>query len=190
MSKNKLKEAALTLFAEKGYEGTALSEIAKAVGIKTPSIYAHFASKEELFLEIFRDTIQTELKSFHEASEEEHESSVALLKAIFYKATDFEREPEAKKFFQRAVYYPPKALESRMMEETKNYEELSFDLLGGILSEQLTDKGSRDRWLHVFYAFLDGLSVEHTIYTPDEFEKRRHSAWETLAILYQNERSL
>ncbi|WP_239256164.1 TetR/AcrR family transcriptional regulator [Listeria ilorinensis] len=190
MSKTKLKEAALMLFAEKGYEGTALSEIAKAVGIKTPSIYAHFASKEELFLEIFRDTIQTELKSFHEASEKEHKSGIELLKAVFYKATDFGRAPETKKFFQRAIYYPPKTLESKMLEETKNYEELTFDLLGGILSEQLAEKDSRERWLHVFYAFLDGLSVEHALYTPDEFEQRRHSAWETLQFLYQSERSL
>ncbi|MBC8830133.1 helix-turn-helix transcriptional regulator, partial [Escherichia coli] len=55
MTKKLIKEVALTLFAEKGYDGTALSEIAKAVGIKTPSLYAHFASKEALFLEVYQD---------------------------------------------------------------------------------------------------------------------------------------
>lgn len=40
MTRTKLKEAALRLFGEKGYDGTALSEIAKEVGVKTPAIYA------------------------------------------------------------------------------------------------------------------------------------------------------
>lgn len=31
-----------------GYEGTSVDQIAKAVGIKAPSIYAHFKGKEEI----------------------------------------------------------------------------------------------------------------------------------------------
>lgn len=49
MTKKLIKEVALTLFAEKGYDGTALSEIAKAVGIKTPSLYAHLHQKKPYF---------------------------------------------------------------------------------------------------------------------------------------------
>ncbi|MCT6706669.1 TetR/AcrR family transcriptional regulator, partial [Staphylococcus aureus] len=39
------------------------------------------------------------------------------------------------------------------------------------------------RWMHVFYALLDGLSVEHGIYDETEFELRRKSAWAVLASL-------
>lgn len=45
LTKNKLKEVAMRLFGEKGYEGTALSEIAKEVGVKTPAIYAFLRIK-------------------------------------------------------------------------------------------------------------------------------------------------
>lgn len=45
----KIVDAAEKLFAENSYEGTTLRQIALAVGIKEPSIYAHFANKEAIY---------------------------------------------------------------------------------------------------------------------------------------------
>lgn len=45
----KILDAAEQLFAEKSYEGTTLREIAKKVGIREPSIYAHFSNKEAIY---------------------------------------------------------------------------------------------------------------------------------------------
>ncbi|MCG8668402.1 MAG: TetR/AcrR family transcriptional regulator [Pseudomonadales bacterium] len=45
----KIIDAAEALFAEKSYEATTLREIARAVGIKEPSIYAHFSNKEAIY---------------------------------------------------------------------------------------------------------------------------------------------
>ena len=56
------REAA-RLFAEKGYHGAALSDIAAALGVKTPSLYAHVASKQDLLYEIMREGAE----AFHAA---------------------------------------------------------------------------------------------------------------------------
>ena len=47
-TKERILEEALTLFAERGYDGTGVDGIAECVGIKGPSVYRHFKSKEDI----------------------------------------------------------------------------------------------------------------------------------------------
>ncbi len=48
----RLQEAALVLFAERGYHGVSMRELAAKAGIRASSIYAHVASKEELLRQL------------------------------------------------------------------------------------------------------------------------------------------
>lgn len=61
-TKQRIIENALILFSEKGYEAVTVANIAQAVGIKAPSLYKHFKSKQDIF-----ESILTELQSRYEA---------------------------------------------------------------------------------------------------------------------------
>jgi AcrR family transcriptional regulator len=53
----KLLAAASQLFTEQGFENAQLEEIAARAGYTRGAIYAHYASKEDLFLELLRERI-------------------------------------------------------------------------------------------------------------------------------------
>lgn len=53
-----LLDAALREFAERGYHGTAVPEVAAAAGVGTGTLYRYFANKEALVNELYRDAKQ------------------------------------------------------------------------------------------------------------------------------------
>jgi AcrR family transcriptional regulator len=57
-----IRQSALELFAERGYPATTMEEIGRTAGIRGPSIYRHYGSKQQLLVEIMAATM-TELIS-------------------------------------------------------------------------------------------------------------------------------
>ena len=57
-TKQKILDKALELFAAQGYDSVSVGEIAKAVGIKAPSLYNHFSSKQAIFDAIVESTAE------------------------------------------------------------------------------------------------------------------------------------
>jgi len=47
-----LTRIAARLFAERGYQGTSLADLAEELGVQKPSLYHHIASKEDLLWEV------------------------------------------------------------------------------------------------------------------------------------------
>lgn len=55
-TKGRIAREALTLFSEKGYNGTTVKNIAEAVGIRDSSLYKHYKSKQDIL-----DSIMAEI---------------------------------------------------------------------------------------------------------------------------------
>ena len=76
---------ALKLFANKGYEAVGVEEIAKAVGIKAPSLYKHYKNKRAIF-----DSIIARVNEADSEKAKEHEMPET---AIEQSAEDYESVP-------------------------------------------------------------------------------------------------
>src|SRR3954447_9996873 len=61
--REELMRVAARLFAEQGYQGTSLADLAEELGIQKPSLYHHIASKEDLLWEVAVEGA----RAFHEA---------------------------------------------------------------------------------------------------------------------------
>jgi TetR/AcrR family transcriptional regulator, cholesterol catabolism regulator len=61
--RTELTRAAARLFAEKGYHGTSVGDLAQAFGVQKGSLYSHIESKADLLWEVARDGAA----AFHEA---------------------------------------------------------------------------------------------------------------------------
>jgi TetR/AcrR family transcriptional regulator, cholesterol catabolism regulator len=64
--KSELTRQAARLFAEKGYHGTSIGDLAQAMGVQKGSLYAHIESKADLLWEVARDGAA----AFHAALDE------------------------------------------------------------------------------------------------------------------------
>ncbi|MFC4767625.1 TetR/AcrR family transcriptional regulator [Effusibacillus consociatus] len=84
LSFEKLMEASLKIFAEKGYDKASIDDIAKEAGYTKGTFYLHFSSKEELFLKLMDNRLESfkrqyfEVFSYVEDIEESLRRGVAL----------------------------------------------------------------------------------------------------------------
>ena len=65
--RERILDAALELFVERGYAGTTMDDIGAAVDLKGPSLYKHVRSKQELLAELMRRSILT-VHAAHDAA--------------------------------------------------------------------------------------------------------------------------
>ncbi len=181
MTAEKIKQIAQTLFTSHGYEGASLSIIANEVGIKKQSIYTHFKSKEELFLIIFNESVEQELR-FVKTFILENKSST--LQEILYRfLTEYLERYERNNntsFFLKTSFFPPFHLEGNVkLGSNKFVTELEllfmslFDEKSDVLKLGITSETASLAYLTI----LDGLFVELLYGIPERLNKRITESW-------------
>jgi AcrR family transcriptional regulator len=80
--KEHIRNSAQKLFRKKGYAATSMRDLAKEVGVEAPSIYNHYASKNELLKDICFDIAAQFYKSFAAATQHQNTAANKLSAAI------------------------------------------------------------------------------------------------------------
>jgi AcrR family transcriptional regulator len=68
-TRERLLSAARELIEEGGYSAASVAQVAGRAGVAAGTLYRHFASKEELFVEVFRAVCERELQAMLAAAE-------------------------------------------------------------------------------------------------------------------------
>jgi len=91
---------AYKLFAQKGYNAS-LDDIAKKVGIKTPSLYTHFSSKEDLFYQVIKGEIESYFADLEKqfALLEGH-NAYDQISGIFFSVINYFKEDSRARFWR------------------------------------------------------------------------------------------
>jgi AcrR family transcriptional regulator len=82
-TRQRLEQAAQELIEEGGYGATSVAAIAERAGVAAGTLYRHFASKQELFVEVFRSVCAREERAMRQAAQDMATAgSVARLEAV------------------------------------------------------------------------------------------------------------
>ncbi|MEF3353404.1 TetR/AcrR family transcriptional regulator [Paenibacillus sp. GYB006] len=184
MSSTSIKQVALTQFAREGYEGASLRKIAEEVGIKKPSIYAHYKNKEDLFLHVVRYVFGLErrriLTFFQEQKNLGSPLELRLRGLLDWIQEEFESQ-DAGRFLLRTSYFPPQALYREVMDIVYPFlDGLERTLAKFIASEAWDGELSQEEAMQFAVAYMtliDGVSVELLYGDSARYQKRLQAAW-------------
>lgn len=95
-----LMRAALDLFAQKGYFGTSLRDLAAAVGVRESALYNYFDSKEALFNALITDASEERLEQFLALTDAPITDARVLLERLVLGALESYRRPAQEQLFR------------------------------------------------------------------------------------------
>jgi AcrR family transcriptional regulator len=138
--RRELTREAARLFAQKGYHGTSIGDIAEAMGVQKGSLYAHIASKEDLLYETMREGAD----AFHAALDAIPEDAPAVEKirlALRGHLRVVAEQLDVATVFVQEWRYLEGARHDEIVAERRRYEERIRDLFreGRELSELRSD---------------------------------------------------
>lgn len=130
---------ALGLFSKMGYEATSMRQIAAAVGIKPPSLYNHYPSKEEILSEIVQNALSEILKGQDRAFSD-NPDSVSRLRAFVRMHAGFHaRESQAAKIVNHNLSSLSPRHYRRTISDRARYERRFRELLVTGMEEGVFD---------------------------------------------------
>ncbi|MCY6381588.1 TetR/AcrR family transcriptional regulator [Hoeflea prorocentri] len=156
-SRRDILDAAARLFQQKGYDATSLRELANAVGMKAGSLYYHFASKEQLAIEVLAigvkavtDNVSAHLKAAGPGVTPQQRVSIAIRAHLESILSDGGYTSAHIRCFP----YTPEAVQSQLRTVRRTYEDIWTGLI-----DDLAGLGERpEEARHIRLATLGALN--------------------------------
>ncbi|NMH73309.1 TetR/AcrR family transcriptional regulator [Bacillus sp. RO2] len=179
----RIKKHALQLFAQKGYFGTSLNEVASLVGIKKPSLYAHFKNKDDLYITILQELMENFVERVTiDSAELESSTTRALLYRFLINMVDFWKDETLGLLYKRTLLFPEEKFRSSIHEQFLQTEIYTTDILSKIFTKGQHNgevpSQPLEPLIDAYYCLIDGLFVQRFFYSSSEFDKKVEHAFE------------
>ncbi|PKL88909.1 MAG: hypothetical protein CVV23_07800 [Ignavibacteriae bacterium HGW-Ignavibacteriae-2] len=157
-TRNKIIEAAIKLFSQKGFHGTSMSEIAKHAGVAKGLSYNYFKSKLDLLNAIFEMMMERGLQIIKDIKkiEDPYEQIVILINKSFSYALAYE---EFWRLYMRMAFQP------EVLPTTENITEKFSDFILKQIEKIFRKIGFKNpaAEAQIFSASLDGLLLYYLV---------------------------
>ena len=180
-SAEKICGVAVELFAESGYDAASLNDIAVAVGMRKPSLYAHFSGKVDLFEAVFERAVEAE-RLYVEGCF----AADSGLPGALYGERLAERYQESAhlRFLLRAAFFPPADLRPMISSGFEAYLARMGEVFGKALEQQFPRLNGERRQLFAdaYLGVIDSLTVELIYAGQAAYERRVKAMWTIFAV--------
>lgn len=178
-TRRRILEQGLRLFSSCGYEETSLKDIAENVKIKTPSIYAYFESKQDLFEQIISFVIENYLDFIKQQPHAlKHISIEKKLYRVLVELNNYYYKNDKGVFLKRYGIYPPENFKELITAKNKKVEDeirkLIFSILNNSKESELIDK---ETIVTSFLIILDGMLFYMMSSSQEDYEHRLNTIW-------------
>jgi len=124
-------EAAVRVFARKGYFNSRVSDIAREAGIAAGTIYLYFDTKEDILITLFREKMAGFVSALRKAIAEEHDAVAKMRRLVRLHFRMLEDNPELAEVVQVELRQGQKFFRGPATQEIATY----FALISSVLDE-------------------------------------------------------
>lgn len=125
--RQRILDAAVTIFSQQGYRATSMNQVAAAVGLRKPTLYHYVRTKDELLVAIYERVLDESLRSAHAIVDAAPTPLDAVRELIVARvAYTCEHRELLKVCFEEESELPPELAEP-ILERRRAYETVVLD---------------------------------------------------------------
>ena len=132
-------EAAVRVFARKGYYNSRVSDIAREAGIAAGTIYLYFKTKDDILVTLFRDKMAEFVGALRKAIADEPDAASKVRRLVALHFCMLEEDPELAEVVQVELRQGQKFFRGASSQEIGAY----FTLIGSVLEEGVAERRFR-----------------------------------------------
>ncbi|SQF98877.1 TetR family transcriptional regulator [Paucimonas lemoignei] len=181
-SASRICDIALVHFAERGYDASSLNEIAVVAGMRKPSLYAHFKSKDDLFDAALNLALVTERLYIEEVFANVPANNEQPGKLYTDSLSNRYESSAALRFLLRTAFFPPSELKASVTTGFESYLDRLRELFGASLENTYPALSATEisMFQDAYIGVIDSLHVELIYCSEGAYCRRLAALWRIL----------